>query len=300
MTDDKEDKINLSKGVAAILLGGVAIGSAAVFMRLAPVSPPSSAFWRVAISVPVLGLLFLIKQKRNPSPAQKQETTKPMIWPMVWVGLWFAADLFFWHWSVMRTTVANATLLAILASVFTIAIGFLFFGQRVSRVFLLGLVLALTGAVFLVGQNFAFKTDYLFGDFLGLLTAFALTGYLITASRARQQCDTIELMLGSAFFCALALLPIALWQDGAFIPAAPTGWLPLLGLAVVTHCMGQGLLVYGLAHVPAAVGAIGLLIQPVVAAVFAYFVFAEALGLLQIFGGILILGGIAVTQKRGA
>jgi drug/metabolite transporter (DMT)-like permease len=50
--------------------------------------------------------------------------------------------------------------------------------------------------------------------------------------------------------------------------------------------------------VSAAYGAVGLLIQPVIAAVLAWILFDEALGILHFIGGILILTGIAITQMR--
>lgn len=284
-----------SLGISAILLGGVAIGSAAIFMRLAPVAPQAAAFWRMALSVPVFLLITLCHPQIR---AQVRALSNTDLYLMAMVGFWFAVDLFFWHWAVARTTVANATLLANLASVFTVIMGFFLYKQRFSRRFLAGLALALIGAATLVGQNVAFRPDYLFGDFLALLTSFALTGYVITAARARASVPTPVLMAGSAIVSALLLVPAALLDKGAFVPATVEGWLPLLGLALVTHVLGQGLIIYGLAHISAAYGAIGLLIQPVVAALLAWAIFAEALGPLHVVGGMLILGGIWLSQRR--
>lgn len=284
-----------SWGIASILLGGIAIGSAAIFMRLAPVAPSAAAFWRMALSIPVFALYFLATRAgRN----QLQQANRQQLIQMAIVGFWFAVDLFFWHWAVARTTVANATLLANLASVFTVVVGFFLFKETFSRLFVAGLMLAMAGAATLVGQNAAYSPEYLAGDFLGLLTAFALTGYIITAARARAVLSTTMLMAGSAVVSALLLLAPALMADGAFIPPTPDGWLPLIGLALVTHILGQGLIVYGLAHISAALGSIGLLIQPVVAAVLAWLIFGEALGPLHMAGAIMILAGIAVSQQR--
>lgn len=219
---------------------------------------------------------------------------------MALVGFWFALDMYFWHWAVARTTVANATLLANLASVFTVVVGFFLFKERFSRMFVTGLMLALAGAAALVGQNAAYNPEYLMGDFLGLVTACALTGYIITAAKARALLSTTMLMGGSAAVSALLLLPTALLADGAFVPATFEGWLPLVGLALVTHVLGQGLIIYGLAHISASYGSIGLLIQPVVAALLAWAIFNESLGPLHIAGAAMILTGITVSQRRNS
>lgn len=284
-----------SLGISSILLGGIAIGSAAIFMRLSPVNPTAAAFWRMALSAPVfLAIILAVPGLRT----QLRDLSGKDWWLVFLVGFWFALDLFFWHWAVDRTTVANATLLANLASVFTVVAGFFLFGERFGRKFLLGLALALAGAAALVGQNAAFNPDYLFGDLLGLLTSFALTGYVITAAKARSKIPTAVLMFGSAIVSALLLAPVAAGSTGAFVPNAVQGWLPLLGLALVTHVLGQGLIIYGLAHISAALGAIGLLIQPVVAAMLAWAIFGEALGPLHFGGGVLILAGIWLSQRR--
>ncbi len=284
-----------SWGIASILLGGVAIGSAAIFMRLAPVAPSAAAFWRMALSIPVFALFILA----TPTGRQQlQQVDRQQLVQMAVVGFWFAVDLFFWHWAVSRTTVANATLLANLASVFTVVVGFFLFRETFSKLFIAGLVLAMAGAATLVGQNAAYSPQYLVGDFLGLLTALALTGYIITAAKARTVLSTTMLMAGSAVVSAALLLAPAMLADGTFIPATANGWLPLIGLALVTHILGQGLIIYGLAHISAAYGSIGLLIQPVVAAILAWLIFNEALGPLHMAGAVMILAGIGVSQQR--
>lgn len=50
--------------------------------------------------------------------------------------------------------------------------------------------------------------------------------------------------------------------------------------------------------ISAALGAIGLLIQPVVAAILAWAIFGEALGPLHLVGGGLILVGIWLSQRK--
>ncbi len=289
---------NFTKGFAAVIAGAVAIGTAAIFMRFSDVSPTAAAFWRVTLALP---LLFLWLRLDNKSRVQIR--TQPL-WPMalaaLTVGFWFATDLFLWHWAVAKTTVANATLLANMATIFTALAGFLFFHQRFSRTFILGLAFAVMGAVALVGQNASINPDYLVGDMLGIATAVAYAGYIIFAARVRGRFTTPMVMFGSALTTAVFLLPVALLEDGAFMPAAAVNWLPLIGLGWFTHVMGQSLIIYGLAHVPAALGSVSLLIQPVVSALLAWWLFAEALGIGHLVGAALIFGGVALARKGSA
>jgi drug/metabolite transporter (DMT)-like permease len=71
----------------------------------------------------------------------------------------------------------------------------------------------------------------------------------------------------------------------------------LLGLAVVTQILGQGLIAYAFAHLPASLSSVSLLIQPVVAALAAWAIFGEAVGAMQLAGGAIVLAGIWLAKK---
>ena len=94
------------------------------------------------------------------------------------------------------------------------------------------------------------------------------------------------------------VLLVVTWASGeSFIATTLFGWAMLLGLALFSHAGGQSLIAYSLAHLPAAMGSVGLLSQPVLAALLAWVLVGEALGSLQILGGIAILAGIFLARR---
>jgi drug/metabolite transporter (DMT)-like permease len=132
---------------------------------------------------------------------------------------------------------------------------------------------------------------------LGIATAVAYAGYIIFAARARGLLTTPIVMFGSALTTATVLLPVALMEDGLFLPANLEGWLPLLGLGWFAHVLGQSLIIYGLAHISATLGSVTLLLQPVISALLAWWLFAEVLGLGHLVGAALIFTGIALARR---
>ncbi|MGH8653401.1 MAG: hypothetical protein ACREUI_10205 [Burkholderiales bacterium] len=50
------------KALASLIAGALCIGFAPIFVRLIDVGYTAAAFWRVALSVPVLGLLWYFRQ----------------------------------------------------------------------------------------------------------------------------------------------------------------------------------------------------------------------------------------------
>jgi drug/metabolite transporter (DMT)-like permease len=278
----------LSPALSALLLGATCIALSPIFVRLADVGPTASAFWRVALAVPLLWGIFFAR--RTPLTGR---------WPLLLAaGLAFAGDLAFWHWSIQYTSVANSTLLANLASLFVTLAAWVFWRQRPSGTFLLGLAAALAGVALLVRASLSFSSTALLGDALGVVTAMFYAAYILSVKALRDRgAATLELMAVTTTITALFLLPAA-WVSGeALLPESAAGWLTLAGLAWISHCAGQGLIAYSLAHLPAAFSSVGLLLQPVVAALFAWILLAEPLAPLQIAGGAVVLAGIYLARR---
>lgn len=275
-----------------LLAGGIAIAFAPILVRVADTGPVASAFWRCALAAPLLWAWTLHAEAGKPKAAAIPLPA------LLGAGLFFAADLGVWHWSIVYTSVANATLLANLAPIFVTLAGWILWRTQVTRVFLAGMALAIAGMFVLVGPNFALGGTKLLGDALGALTGVFYAGYMLSIKSARDaQASTARLMAWSTTITAIALLPVALLSPQPFLPQAASGWMVVIGLALITQVLGQGLIAYAFAHLPASLSSVSLLIQPVTAALLAWALFAEAIGPVQAIGGAIVLGGIWLSRK---
>lgn len=279
----------------ALLLGATAIGLAPIFVRLSELGPETTAFYRLFLSLPLLGL-WVWHQRNRRAASTPTVDRRARRW-LILAGLFFAADLAIWHWSIRITSVANATLLANLAPVFVVLAGWALFGERFRGSFLVGMVVALGGAVTLMGDSLRFSPLHLTGDLLGVLTAVFYAGYIISVARLRARVSTATVMFWSAAVSSVALLPVAVLSGENLIPATSRGWTVLVALAVISHVGGQGLIAYALAHLSAAFGSVSLLWQPVAAATFAWLFLYEGLGTWQVVGGIVVLIGIYLARR---
>jgi drug/metabolite transporter (DMT)-like permease len=217
---------------------------------------------------------------------------------MLAAGLAFAGDLGFWHQSIQLTSVANSTLLANLASIFVTLAAWIFLRQRPRGLFLAGLAAALVGLTLLVHASLELSPSGLAGDALGVVTAMFYAGYLLAVKGLRDRGETtLHLMAVTSTITALFLFPVALASGEPMLPASAFGWWMLVGLALVSHAAGQGLIAYALAHLPAAFSSVSLLVQPVMAALFAWALLAEGLVPLQVAGGLIVLAGIYLARR---
>jgi len=276
----------------ALFAGAIFIASSPIWVRVAEVGPTVSAFWRVFLAAPFLWILFFsLETKREKKPAVQWSA-------MLLAGVAFAGDLAFWHWSIQYTSVANSTLLANLASIFVTLAAWLLWKQRPSGLFVAGLATALVGVALLVRASLGSSPTALLGDGLGVVTAMFYAWYLLSVKGIRERgASTLYLMAVTTSITALILLPVALASGEALLPPGAASWLKLLGLALISHAAGQGLIAYALAQLPAAFSSVGLLLQPVMAALFAWLILAEPLSALQIAGGLVVLAGIYLAHK---
>lgn len=278
--------------LGALLLGAVAIGSSAIWVRLSEVGPVATAFWRTALAVPLLAL-WVALERRAATASRPRASPRAL----ALAGLYFAGDLSFWHVSILLTSVATSTLLANLAPIFVTLAGWLWLKEKVSGPFVLGLTVAMLGVSLLIGPDFRGNASALLGDAFGFVTALFYAAYILQIKRLRAQTSTARIMAASSLVTALIVLPVAMLLGESLLPGTLRGWGVVLGLALVSHVAGQSLIAYALAHLPASLGSVSLLIQPIFAAVFAWLVLGEAIGPLQIAGGIATLLGIGIAHR---
>ena len=282
----------MNPALGALLLGATCIALSPIFVRLSEAGPTATAFWRVALAAPVLCLLLLLQKQQSPD----QPKSPPLL--LLAAGIAFAGDLGFWHASVQLTSVANSTLLANLASIFVTLAAWLLWRQRPSATFLAGLLAALAGVAMLVHTSLDFSPTAMLGDALGVVTAMFYAWYIFAVKDLRDRgISTLRVMAATTTITAAILLPVALATGDKMVPDTAHGWWILVGLALISHAAGQGLIAYALAHLPANFSSVSLLFQPVMAAFFAWAILSEAVVPLQIAGGIVVLAGIYLARR---
>jgi drug/metabolite transporter (DMT)-like permease len=284
-------------GLAALLLGAVLVGASPIFVRLSELGPMATAFYRPFLAIPVLAL-WMAADRRN-DPATRRPASRGDYLRLLVAGAFFAGDLAFWHLSILHTSVANATLFANFAPIFVTLGAWLLFRHGVTRLYLTGLVLALAGAALLAGGSLADAPGNLLGDFFGVVTAMFLASYILAISRLRAGFSAATTMTWSSVGTAAVLLPVAWIMGEELIAVTLYGWAMLIGLALLSHAAGQGLIAYALAHLRPGFSSVGLLLEPVAAAVLAWIILLEPVTPWQAAGGAVILWGI-VLARRGS
>jgi drug/metabolite transporter (DMT)-like permease len=276
---------------AALVIGAIAMGISPIFVRLADVGPFASAFWRVALALPVL-YLWMRLSDRGGVPA------KSFSRGTILAGLAFAADLFFWHLSIVTTSVANATFFATTAPIWVVLFGWLLLRQRPTGGVVAGLALCLLGGSALLAQSLHLRPAGAFGDLFGLITGVFFGLYFLAVQLARRDSSAARVTFEATLITAGLLLIAALALDGAILPHSLIGLVDLMAMAWISHAGGQGLLAVALGRLPAAFSSLVIFLEAIAAALFAWALLGEPVSAVQAAGGLAILAGIYVARPK--
>lgn len=306
-------EISFRLAFISLIAGAVGIAFAPLFVRWSEVGPAATAFHRLLLALPILVawqacLPFRDSPSASGTSGTSAKTPPPRglatAWPtdfrqllaLALPGLFFAGDLALWHWSIRLTSVANATLFANLAPIIVTIAARILFLEQIRPLFLVGLLLASTGAALVVGSSANLTQHHVLGDLLGLATALFYAAYLLSVKHARRRHPTLVVMLWSSLSACPVLGLIALISGEILIPQTALGWGVLLALALISQVAGQGLIAFAFRHLPASFSSVSLLTQPVVAALLAWAFLGESIDAHQAMGGLVVLLGIGLAS----
>ncbi|NES72803.1 MAG: DMT family transporter [Okeania sp. SIO2D1] len=287
----------------AIFTAIVALSLAAIFIRLSEreLGPFATIFNRFWIASLFLGLLQIINRaglsEKTPSNDSQLDYTARDFLLLIASGIMFWGCLASWAWSLTQTGVANSTILHNLTPLFTTLGVWLLFGQRFDRRFLVGLSLAMIGAMALGLDDLYLGADNFIGDVAALLSAVFSAGNLMLIEKLRNKFAATTIILWCCVVGAIVSFPIVLLTEQRLFPISWSGWLAVLGLAIVCQIIGQCLQAYSLKNLSSGLIGIFLLLDPVLAALIAWVIFSESLSLFNWLAFCVVLLGIYLAKS---
>jgi len=279
----------------AAVAGALTIAFSAILVRLAEVAPETAAIFRCAYAVPVLWLLATIEDRRfGPRPRRDRRLAIP-------AGLFFAADLIFWHHAIADVGAGLGTVLSNLQVVFVPLFAWLLLAERVERRILTALPLVLAGIVLISGalEANAYGRHPARGVLFGVLTGLTYAGAILALRQGsgdlrRPAGPLFDMTAVAAVACVLAGVALG---KADLVPSWPShAWL--LTLALSSQVLGWMLINVSLPRLPAALTSVTLTIQPVGSVLLGIVLLGEDPTALQLAGGACILGALLSIAAR--
>jgi len=266
----------------AVILAGVG----PVLVRDSPVDPAATAFWRLAVALP---LAFFLIRRSFLLPA------RAMVWAAV-AGLCLAGDLCFWNEALVRTTILEATVLVMVYPLIAAIANYLIFKERITKRVAVGGLIAFCGLLLMVADADSNQASSLSGDLMAVAAAFFYTGSLLISARLCRIYDTQIVSFWVIFWAAVGALPVAL-LEARTMPITPQNWLYVVAYGIIT-LISYNLFNRGLKVVPTGLASLMGYGQPVVATILGFFFLKETPTLDGILGSIVIVIGLVLATRQ--
>lgn len=191
------------------------------------------------------------------------------------------------------TSASKAAFITGFSVIFTPLVSSLWLGTRIApRAYLAGFV-ALAG---LALMSLTGTGEVNAGDLWLLGTALAYALYIVYLGRVAGDLPVLSLAGAQHWPMALLAWLWALPQVGELAQVPPATYAAIAYLAVVATALVAILQTYAQRVVPAHVAALIFLLEPVFAAIFAFFLLGERLGALGWLGGALVVGAMILSE----
>jgi drug/metabolite transporter (DMT)-like permease len=284
---DVKSRSALPTAAVILVAGLVGISHGSIFARVAEADAIVIAAYRLGLAALVLlpfALWSRLDEMRRLTPRQ---------WGLgCGAGVFLALHFGTWIASLDHTSISNSVVLVTLNPVW-IALFTALVTRRLPRGLLAAsIVLAVTGAAIIGMGSAGSDTGSLYGDALALVGGMSMAGYLLLATRVRQDVSLLTLATVAFGVGALCLWIVVLALGLPFTGLSVTTYQALIAMALAAQLLGHGSINWALKHFNPAFVAVCMLGEPILASLLAYLYFGEAIAAATYVGGTCILMGI--------
>ena len=294
----------------ALIAAIAAVSTASIFIRFAQTEAPSLviATLRLSFATLLLAPLVLTRYREELKSLTRNEIILGGV-----SGIFLAAHFGTWITSLEYTTVASSVVFVATGPLWVALLSPMLLDEKLTRPAILGLVIAIFGGV-IIGLSDAcvweaglrcpdlnriLHGSAMWGNFLALIGAWTVSGYLIIGRKVRTKISLIPYIFLVYGIAAIVLLLVVLVIYKNPFQYSARAYLWILLLALIPQLIGHSTFNWLLKYLSATMVAVTTLAEPIGSTTLAYFFLHETPSVAVVIGGVLILIGIYLTSMQG-
>jgi len=251
---------------------------------------------RLTVSALVLATLALRERRRGILPSPSLRFHEVLLYSLVISAIYNVCFLL----GMAKTTPGNTALIIATVPMWTALIARIFLGEQLAWLGWGGLLTALCGTVIVALQkgDAAVGTEHLIGNMTILGAALLWAGGTVYSRKLLPRISSMQLSASAAVLALPVhlLLSIGHWEGTGPALQTPSLWLMILYSGTLSSGLALPLWNFGVRHAGAAHAAVIQNLIPLIAIVAAWASRGDPVTIPQIWGGILILGGL-ITMR---
>ncbi|WP_170119507.1 DMT family transporter [Tumebacillus permanentifrigoris] len=207
----------------------------------------------------------------------------------------------FYFTGLHHSTAGNAALIIALSPIATLILARIFLKERFTAFKIIGAIVGLVGVVTIVTVGGDGSFGITIGDVYLLFAMLTLSISLLFIRRLTESMSSYMITIYSTVAgSVLMTLPAGAeaLQGGTVVSHSLWMWLLMISAGIVAQGLGGFWWNKGVAEIGASKASMFMNIPPFIALIVAHFVLGDPIHMAQVIGGILVLSGVAITNKR--
>lgn len=272
--------------ISLYFLALVSLSTSPNWAKLNQMPAATLGFYRLT-GATLLLLLYLVVTKK----LKKINFDRNFVWAL-FSGLFFFLHLWTYKFASKHTLVSNTMILFATNPVWATLGGQVFFKEYIKPRVIFSYMLALIGIFMLVAQNLKLTPENHIGNVSALVSALFYALYMLSGKKARLHMHNSDFSVVLYGSCAAMFAIAVLSTNSPLTGFSDVSWWAVIGLIAFPTFLGHMSFTYLVKHMNLGLMTCGKLIEPILASLFAYFLFNEHLGSNAIYA--FILTGISV------
>ena len=277
-----------------IVVGVLGISMSAIFVKYSTAPSAMTAAFRLLWTVIFMSPVVIGKKEIRQELATLD---KKKVCLSAVSGVFLAIHFVLWFESLQHTTVASSTTI-VCTEVIWVALGFcIFMKGKLKGKAILAIAITFAGSIVIAFADSASGGVHLYGDVLALLAAIAVAIYTLIGRIIREKVSTTVYTYVVYSACAFVLVLTCMVQGYAFYDYGISAIIVGALLAIFSTILGHSIFSWCLKYFSPTFVSASKLCEPLVAAIFAGFLFGEVPEIPVFVGGAMILGGVLYYSK---
>jgi drug/metabolite transporter (DMT)-like permease len=207
------------------------------------------------------------------------------------------------YYGLVTTTAINATIIQAAMPMFIFVLNFLIFRTATTPLQALGYSLTLLGVALAAGRGYLMgllALDFNFGDLLVILASITYAGYSVALRRkpALHWLSFVAVLFVAGALASLPLVAVEMATGTAIWPHSPMAWTVLAFVILFPSLLAQAFFIRGNEVLGSNAAGLFLNLIPIMGALLSILLLGERFELFHATSLALVLGGIALAQRR--
>ena len=277
-------------GIILIAISAASFGTLAIFGRYAyndGMNIYTVLFLRFGVSASFMTVILLLRKEHFPRGK--------ILAQLIGMGaLGYVGQSFMYMTAINYASAGLVALLLYLYPFFVAILATIFLHEKITRIKVIALILALFGTALTVGP----VSGMLIGALMAIAAALIYSIYIIVGTNVMKHVSPVQSST-VIFASAGAVYGILTLVNGAHFPASNSGWLAMLGIIIISTIIPVVTFLAGLERIGPTNAAMLSTLEPIVTVLLAAWLFGDKLlPIVMLGGGLILVAVILLTRSE--